>query len=157
MRSIQLRKSRSSGITGGMTHDPILTIPQVHAFLHREFSQVAADYEMTALGPMSAQVRLIPDTRHLRPGGTVSGPTMFALADCAVYLAIIAHVGEEALAVTTNASIDFLRKPVADAALLADVSLLKLGRGLAVGDVALRSEGSDAVVARATLTYSRPR
>ena len=89
--------------------------------------------------------------------GTVSGPTMFSLADCAVYLAVIAHVGEEALAVTTNASMDFLRKPAADAAMLADVTLLKLGRGLAVGDVALSSEGSDALVARATLTYSRPR
>lgn len=82
---------------------------------------------------------------------------MFALADCAVYLAIIAHVGEEALAVTTNASMDFLRKPAANAALLADVTVLKLGRGLAVGDVALRSDGAEALVARATLTYSRPR
>lgn len=140
-----------------MTPKPVLTIDQVHAFLRSDFPQVAEDFEVLSLGPMCAQVRLVPTDRHLRPGGTVSGPTMFSLADCAVYLAIIAHVGEEALAVTTNASLDFLRKPAADADLLADVTLLKLGRGLAVGDVALRSGGSDALVARATLTYSRPR
>ena len=140
-----------------MTQEPILDIDKLHSFLHREFPQVAQEYEVVGLGPMRAQLRLVPDDRHVRPGGTISGPTMFSLADCAVYLAIIAHVGEEALAVTTNASMDFLRKPAADAALLAEVSLLKLGRGLAVGDVALRSEGSDALVARATLTYSRPR
>ena len=90
----------------------------------------------------------------MRPGGTISGPTMFALADCAVYLAIIAHVGAEALAVTTNASIDFMRKPQAGVPLVADVELLKLGRGLAVGDVRLVS--GEELVARATLTYSRP-
>lgn len=137
--------------------DPILTIAQVEAFLQREFPQVADQYAVAALGPMRAQLRMSPDTRHLRPGGTISGPTMFSLADCAVYLAIIAHVGEEALAVTTNASIDFMRKPAAGVDLLADVRLLKLGRALAVGDVGLRSDGSDALVARATLTYSRPR
>lgn len=140
-----------------MTQYPILSIDALHSFLHREFPQVAKEYEVVDVGPMRAQLRLVPDQRHVRPGGTISGPTMFSLADCAVYLAIIAHVGEEALAVTTSASMDFLRKPAADIPLLADVSLLKLGRGLAVGDVALHSEGSDALVARATLTYSRPR
>ena len=136
---------------------PILTIPELHDFLSREFPQMEGEFEVLELVPGGLCMRLITGPQHLRPGGTISGPTMFSLADCAVYLAIIAHVGEEALADTTGASIDFMRKPAAGKMLVAEVQLLKLGRGLAVGDVALRSEGSDAMVARATLTYSRPR
>ena len=136
---------------------PCLSIPELHDFLRREFPQVKDDYEVVDVGPMGLTLKLSPDNRHLRPGGTLSGPSMFSLADCAVYLAIIAHVGEEALAVTTSASIDFMRKPAAGKALLAEVTLLKLGRGLAVGDTAIRSDGEEALVARATLTYSRPR
>ncbi|MEM7753606.1 MAG: PaaI family thioesterase [Pseudomonadota bacterium] len=136
---------------------PVLTIPKLHDFLHREFPQVSGDYDVIEVMPQRLRLRLIPGDQHLRPGGTISGPTMFSLADCAVYLAIIAHVGEEALAVTTGASIDFMRKPAAGQPLFADVTLLKLGRGLAVGDVALRNDGVEALVARATLTYSRPR
>ena len=137
--------------------DPKLTVGEVQDFLAREFPQVSSDFQVVRLGPMTARLRMEPDNRHLRPGGTISGPTLFQLADCAVYLCLIAMVGPEALAVTTNASIDFMRKPEADQALIADVTLLKLGRGLVVGDVRMASENSDALVARATLTYSRPR
>lgn len=136
---------------------PRLSIPELHDFLAREFPQIQNEYQVVSVGPMRVTVQLTPDNRHLRPGGTISGPTIFSLADCAVYLAIIAHVGEEALAVTTGASIDFMRKPEAGKLLQADVTLLKLGRGLAVGDAAIRNEGQEALVARATLTYSRPR
>lgn len=136
---------------------PRLSIPHLHDFLAREFPQVKNEYHVVEVAPMRLTLELSPDNRHLRPGGTISGPTIFSLADCAVYLAIIAHVGEEALAVTTSASIDFMRKPEAGKALRADVTLLKLGRGLAVGDAAIRSDGDAALVARATLTYSRPR
>lgn len=136
---------------------PRLSIHQLHDFLTREFPQVSGEFEVVDIGPMRLRLKLVPVARHLRPGGTISGPTMFALADCAVYLAILAHVGEEALAVTTSASLDFLRKPEAGRDLFADATLLKLGKSLAVGDVAVRSEGNQAVVARATLTYSRPR
>lgn len=135
---------------------PVLDIPALHGFLHRAFPQVAHDFEVLSVAPSRMTVRLVPGPQHLRPGGTVSGPSLFTLADCAVYLAIIAHVGEEALAVTTNASIDFMRKPAAGRELRADVTLLKLGRSLAVGDVLIRNAGEDAAVARATLTYSRP-
>lgn len=137
-----------------MSFEPVLSVAEVEGFLEREFPQVADDYYVDDVGPMTARIRMKPGDRHLRPGGTISGPTMFALADCAVYLAIIAHVGPEALAVTTNASIDFMRKPEAGVPLEADVELLKLGRALAVGDVRLVS--GDVLVARATLTYSRP-
>ena len=115
---------------------PVLSVAEVQDFLTRAFPQVSEEYQVEDLGPMRARVALIPKKRHLRPGGTISGPTLFSLADCGVYLAIIAHVGEEALAATTGASIDFMRKPQAGRKLLADVRLLKLGRGLAVGDVA---------------------
>ena len=81
---------------------------------------------------------------------------MFALADVGVYLAILARLGPVTLAVTTSSSMDFMRKPEAGRDLLADVTLLKLGRVLAVGDVLIRSEGSASVVARATMTYSIP-
>jgi len=116
---------------------------------------VAEEYLVEEVASMTVRVRIVPAERHLRPGGTISGPTMFSLADCAVYLAIIAHVGPEALAVTTNASIDFMRKPDAEVPLEAEAHLLKLGRGLAVGDVRILS--GTTLVARATLTYSRPR
>lgn len=136
--------------------NPKLSVAETQAFLMREFPQVADDFLVEAVGPMTARIRISPNETHLRPGGTISGPTMFTLADCAVYLCLIAMVGPEALAVTTNATIDFMRKPEANSDLLADVTLLKLGRRLAVGDVHIRSEGSDQLVARATLTYSRP-
>lgn len=136
---------------------PKLNIAEVQAFLEEEFPQVSSDYVVEALGDMTARIRVTPEDRHLRPGDTISGPTMFALADCAVYLCLIAMVGPEALAVTTGGNIDFMRKPEAGCDLIADVTLLKLGRGLVVGDVLIRSEGQDKPVARASLTYSRPR
>lgn len=131
-------------------------------FVAQEFPQVAADFAIEAMGAVQdgeeggMLVRLRVGEHHLRPGGTVSGPTMFALADVGVYLAILSRVGPVALAVTTNASIDFLRKPAAGRDLLARIRLLKLGRRLAVGDVLIWSEGSADPVARATMTYSLP-
>ena len=81
---------------------------------------------------------------------------MFGLADVSVYLAILSRIGPKALSVTTNCSIDFMRKPAARTDLLCDTRLLKLGRALAVGDCLIRSEGDDRPVARASLTYSIP-
>lgn len=127
------------------------------AFLNQNFGQVATDFFVEEVRDMAIRVRLPVAERHLRPGGTVSGPTMFSLADVAVYLAVLAMVGPKALAVTTNCSIDFMRKPAAGADLLAECRLLKLGRVLAVGDVLIFSEGQAEPVARATLTYSIPK
>jgi uncharacterized protein (TIGR00369 family) len=101
-------------------------------------------------------VRLPVADRHLRPGGTISGPTMFSLADVSMYLATMAMIGPVTLAVTTNCSIDFMRKPAAGVDLIATGRLLKLGRVLAVGDVLIHSEGTIAPVARASLTYAIP-
>ncbi|MBP6308244.1 MAG: PaaI family thioesterase [Burkholderiaceae bacterium] len=130
--------------------------PALEAFLARDFGQVAGDFRVEAVGPEGVTLRLAVAERHLRPGGTVSGPSMFGLADVAMYLAILSRVGPVALAVTTNCSIDFLRKPAAGRDLLAGARILKLGRSLAVGDVMIRSEGVAEVVARAGLTYSLP-
>jgi uncharacterized protein (TIGR00369 family) len=126
------------------------------AFLQAEFSQVADDFTIEEVREMGILVRLNVDDRHLRPGGTVSGPSMFALADVSIYLAVLAMVGPKALAVTTNISMDFMRKPAAETDLLCDCRLLKLGRSLAVGDCLIRSEGMEAPVARASMTYAIP-
>ncbi len=126
------------------------------AFLVREFGQVAEDFAVEAVGPEGLVLRLHVAERHLRPGGTVSGPSIFALADVAMYLAILARIGPVALAVTTNCAVDFMRKPAAGKDLLARARVLKLGRSLAVGDVMVFSEGLPDPVARASLTYSIP-
>ena len=133
-----------------------MTIDQMTAFLDEVFPQVEGDFTVEALEDMAVTMRLNVSERHLRPGGTVSGPAMFGLADVAVYVAVLAMIGPEALTVTTNCSIDFMRKPVANKDLIAKCTLLKLGRVLAVGDVLIYSEGSDKPVARANLTYSIP-
>lgn len=133
-----------------------MDIPTLTEFLAREFPQVAADFQIDALEPERIVVRLKVAQRHLRPGGTVSGPNMFALADVAIYLAILARLGPVALAVTTSAHVDFMRKPAADTDLIATARLLKLGRNLAVGDVLICAEGSSEAAARASMTYVIP-
>ena len=126
------------------------------AFMEKEFPQVAQMFAIDSVKPMEVRVRLLHDDRHLRPGGTVSGPAMFALADVSVYLAILAMIGPKALSVTTNCAIDFMRKPAAGVDLICTARILKLGRSLAVGDCLIRSEGGADPVARASLTYSIP-
>lgn len=125
-------------------------------FLAEEFGQVAEDFAVETVGPEGLVLRLRVAGKHLRPGGTVSGPSIFALADVAMYLAILSRIGPVALAVTINCAVDFMRKPVAGRDLLGEARLLKLGRSLAVGDVLIFSEGQPDAVARASLTYSIP-
>lgn len=125
-------------------------------FLGREFSQVAEDFAVERVGPEGLVLRLKVAEKHLRPGGTVSGPTIFMLADVAMYLAILAQIGPVALAVTTSCALDFMRKPASGRDLLGEARVLKLGRSLAVGDVLVFSEGGTDPVARASLTYSIP-
>ncbi len=133
-----------------------MTIDELMVFLDREFPQVTGEFTIEELGEMRARIRLNVQERHLRPGGTVSGPSIFALADVSVYMAVLAMIGPVGLAVTTNCSIDFMRKPAAQADLIAECRLLKLGRVLAVGEVLIFSEGLDKPVARASMTYSIP-
>ena len=121
------------------------------------FPQIRGEFQIVHLDEALLIVRLLVQEHHLRPGGTVSGPSMFSLADISVYLSVLAAIGPEALTVTTNCSLDFMRKPVSNTDLLAQCKLLKLGKSLAVGDVLIFSDGLDKPVARATLTYSIPR
>jgi len=134
----------------------VFETPQLMAYLEEVFPQIKGEFSVDALRPGEITMRLKVQARHLRPGGTVSGPSMFALADVAVYALVLAHLGGEALAVTTNASFDFMRKPESGCDLLGRARLLKLGRTLAVGDVLLYSEGKAEPVARSTMTYSIP-
>lgn len=128
----------------------------LNAFLATGFPQIADQVRVEAVAPDLLTARLLVSDAHLRPGGTVSGPAMFALADVAIYCAILARIGPVALAVTTNASIDFMRKPAAGRDLLADCRVLKLGRQLAVAEALIRSDGSTDQVARCSMTYAIP-
>lgn len=134
----------------------VMTAEQLSKFMKEVFAQVADDFAIDEVGDGEVTMRLLTQERHLRPGGTISGPSMFALADVAAYLATLAMIGPQALAVTTNCSIDFMRKPRAGVDLVAKARLLKLGKQLSVTDVMLYSAGMDAPVARATLTYAIP-
>lgn len=129
---------------------------EMAAFLDEVFPQVQGMFEIDRLDEDLLVMRLIASEQHLRPGGTVSGPAMFSLAVVAAYVATMSRIGKEALAVTTNCSIDFMRKPAAGADVVAHATLLKLGKSLSVTDVLLYSEGRAEPVARATLTYSLP-
>ena len=132
------------------------TQAELTAFLQAEFPQTRCTIE--ELDEDGSVVVAHPvGHAELRPGGTVSGPVMMTLADVALYVAILARIGIVPLAVTTNLSINFLRKPRADRRVVARCRLLKLGRALAVGEVFLFSEGEDEPVAHATGTYSIPR
>lgn len=128
----------------------------LNAFLASEFPQVVPGYRVESADETATVCRLVVGPQHLRPGGTISGPAMFGLADLAIYLAILSRIGPVALAVTVNASIDFMRKPAAARDLLATTRLLKLGRNLAVADALIRSEGESDPVARASMTYAIP-
>ena len=134
----------------------VMNKEDLESFLQNDFPQVANEFEVDEITEDGLVLRRHVDTSHLRPGGTVSGPTMFGLADVAVYLAILSRIGPRALTVTTSCAMDFLRKPAADRDLLAEVRLLKIGKVLAVGDVLIRSDGVSAPVARANMTYSIP-
>ena len=133
-----------------------MDIPALEAFVVREFPQLDSGFRIEALTEQGARVRIQVTNAHLRPGGTVSGPTMFTIADVGMYMAILARIGPQALAVTTNCTIDFMRKPAADADLICETRILKLGRSLAVGDALIYSDGMVEPVARAGMTYSIP-
>ncbi len=132
-----------------------MSIKELENFLHKEFPQAAKTYRIKSFDGTIMIVQMNTEEKHLRPGRTVSGPTMFALADVSVYLIVLANIGPKALTVTTNCSIDFMRRP-SPGLLYSETKLLKLGRRLAVGEVLIFSEGTNQPVVRANLTYSIP-
>lgn len=109
----------------------------------------------TEIGQGTATLMVPYDAKMLRPGGTMSGPTMMMLADACMYAVVLSEIGLVKLAVTTNLNINFLRKPE-PRDLYAKGSMLKLGKRLAVMAVDLYSDGSDDLVAHSTGTYSIP-
>ena len=136
---------------------PILDAEEVSALWDEHFPQIRSgrDYAIVEIVPGGSVVRLTPDWRHLRPGGTISGPAIFTLADIASYAALLAHVGPEPLMVTTSCSVNFMRRaPMAPH--LGRCRILKLGRRLAVADVGIEPESGGDLVAQATVTYSIP-
>jgi uncharacterized protein (TIGR00369 family) len=140
------------------TAKPKMTAADITAFLDQEFPQIHEGGRVFAVedaGAGWARLRMAYHERLLRPGGTISGPSMFALADVAMYAAVLSAVGPRALAVTTNLNINFLRRPE-PRDMIAEARLLKLGKRLAVGDIALHSDGEPSLAAHATATYSIP-
>lgn len=129
---------------------------EMGSFLEDVFPQVKGWFQIEEIADSHVIMRLNHHDRHLRPGGTVSGPAMFSLADVTAYVAVMSQVGRQALAVTTHCSIDFMRKPASGIDLVAEGRLLKLGKALAVTQVLLFSEGDPRAVANASLTYSIP-
>lgn len=130
------------------------TKAEIVEFLAAEFPQNKCSVE--AVGDRAATVKHQVGIHELRPGGTVSGPVLMTVADAALYVAILGEIGIVPLAVTTNLSINFMRKPSADRAIVGICNLMKVGKSLAVGEVSLYSEGIEAPVAHVVGTYSIP-
>src|SRR5262245_9741312 len=135
---------------------PRMSAEELERFLYSHFPDMSAgSFAVERADEMFAEVRMRYDKKHLRPGGTISGASLMSLADLAMYMAVLGMIGPVALAVTTNLNINFLRKP-AQADVIAECRLLKLGKRLAVGEVTMYSEDDAAPVAHATVTYSIP-
>ncbi|HWT29582.1 MAG TPA: PaaI family thioesterase [Propylenella sp.] len=134
-----------------------MSAAEVSAFWDEHFPQIQAgrDCSIVSISPGAALSQLKPDERHLRPGGTISGPALFTLADVAACAVLLAHIGPEPLIVTTNLTLNFLRRPPL-APLLGDCRILKPGKRLAVVEVGIRPEAGGDLLAHATGTYSVP-
>jgi len=127
---------------------------EIAAFIRAEFPQTRC--EVIEVGDRAAVVAHSVGPDELRPGGTVSGPVMMATADVALYVALLGEIGIVPLTVTTSLNFNFMRKPAANRRIIGKCKLLKVGRSLAVGEVAIYSEGQDEMVAHAVGTYAIP-
>ncbi len=135
---------------------PVMTIEELEAFRAEHFAQSnPLNMKIERLDGMTMRVRMPVRDDHLRPGGTVSGPTLMFLCDAAFYLLVLAQIGPVPLAVTTNLNINFMRRP-STADVIAEMRILKLGQKLAVGDVLLYSDGDPEPVAHCQMTYAIP-
>jgi len=133
-----------------------MTADELNEFLGAHFPDFEGPLAIVeSVDDMIAELRLPYSSKHLRPGGTISGAALMTLADTAMYATLLAMIGPVAMAVTTSLNINFLRKPAA-ADVIAKTRLIKLGKRLAVGEVSLYSEGHPEMVAHATVTYSIP-
>jgi uncharacterized protein (TIGR00369 family) len=135
-----------------------MSVSELEKFLHVEFPQEFSngDIRIESADGVSCLLRQRYSEQMLRPGGTISGPTLMALADLAMYVVLLSAIGPVGLAVTTNLNINFLRKGTPGRDVLASARLLKLGKRLAVGEVSLLSGISPDLIAHVTATYSIP-
>ena len=155
-------EARNKRGADSLTNEPKINKQELTEYLRVEFPQVfdnPRDVEIETLGYGDVTLRLMVQDHHLRPGGTVSGPAMMTLVDCAAYVSVLSMVGRKALAVTTNLNINFLRKPPAASDLLCDCRPLKLGKSLFVCDALVygANDKDKTPLAHATLTYSIPK
>jgi uncharacterized protein (TIGR00369 family) len=132
-----------------------MTAEELRRFIKEEFPQAPPGISVESVDDTTIRVRQVTEDRHLRPGGTISGPTLMAMVDFGFYLLLLSRLGPVALAVTTNLNINFMRKPD-PGHLVGEGRLLKLGKTLAVGDFTIWNEGEKDPVAHATVTYSIP-
>jgi uncharacterized protein (TIGR00369 family) len=134
---------------------PRMNAEELIRFIEQNFPGGRAYCRIDALGEDSLRVRLPYSDDYLRPGGTISGPALMSLADTGAYLLILSMIGPVALAVTTNLNINFMRRPTPDD-MIANATMLKLGRQLAVVDIRIEAASTGVLVAQATVTYSIP-
>ena len=133
-----------------------MSAEELEQFLYSHFPHIDdRDFCIEQIEETLTRVRMRYRDKHLRPGGTISGAALMMLADMTMYMALLGMIGPVALAVTTNLNINFLRKP-AQADVIAECKLLKLGKRLAIGEVTMYSDGDSEPVAHATVTYSIP-
>lgn len=130
------------------------TVDEITAFLSEQFPN--NKLEVISVGNQTSRVKHLIGADELRPGGTVAGPILMGLADAALYIAIFGEIGIVPLAVTTSLTINFMRKAPANAAVMANCQLMKVGQTLAVGEVSLYSEGQEDLVAHVVGTFSIP-
>lgn len=138
-----------------MNASPAMTVEELQQMLDGSFPGTKLPYTVESITTTTTRLRQRIGVFDSRPGGTVSGPTLMALADCAAWMVIVGQIGPVTLSVTTSFHIDFFRRPeLVD--VVADATLLKLGKRLGVAEVALYSDGSEEMVAKAQVTYSIP-
>ena len=137
---------------------PVMNETELKEFLLNAYPQIFDMYpgfSVERVAPGLVDVVMETDERHIRAGGTISGPTIFSLADMGGYACVLSHIGREALAVTTHLNLNFMRK-APPGPMLARYRILKLGKRLMVFDSQITSIGSDDLVAHATGTYAIP-
>ncbi len=135
---------------------PVMTATELQDFLAAAFPDEPRAYRVVAVGERDVTMLLPGEAGTIRPGGTLSGPTVMGLVDAAAWMVTLAHLGPEPMAVTSALSINFLRRPP-PADLVARAELLRLGRRQSVSTVEVLGDGGRGqLVAHATVTYSLP-
>ena len=133
----------------------VATVEEVNAFYDAVFKGSGEQERVLEVRENYARIRQPVDQGNIRPGGYINGPTQMAVADSAAYIAIFTRIGITPMALTSNLNINFMRPCIGDA-VIAEATLLKLGKTLAVISVDIRAEGSDKLSSHAVVNYSIP-